>query len=259
MSRRIVLNTLAYKQIFSQDPALTQLDILQEIKAAGYQDVEIRREYVKAGEEEIKRIAVTAEEQNLNLYYSVPDELFKDSELNPVLEMYFKEAAILNSSQVKLNLGKLHTLLPEQAQKLLQVTNTYPAIRLLIENDQNQEKSNSLRLKTFMEQAKEFNVPVGLTFDIGNFHVIQEDVFESVNNLLPYVEYVHIKNAKKTETGYESTDIASGDVNIEKVLKLFPPTILCGIEYSCGGKEEIQQKMEYERNLILEMAAQGSL
>jgi sugar phosphate isomerase/epimerase len=249
MPRTIVLNTLAYKQVIKDNPSLTQVDLLHEIKSVGFQIVEIRREYIKAGEVELEKIAEKAMEEGLTLFYSVPDELFKKNEINPALKVYLKEAKLLNSTQMKLTLGELDNLTKQHAVELDELLQS-SSIKLLIENDQTKEKGSATKLKTFMEQAAEFGLSLGLTFDIGNFVYINENPEESAKILKPFVQYIHIKNVKKTEMGIELTDIESGDINIQAVLNEFLESIPCAIEYPCGGPNDIRHKIEHEKNQI---------
>lgn len=253
MSRAFVLNTLAYKQVFNENPTLGQAELLHEIKTAGFQIIEIRREYIKGGEEEIRHIAKKAVEEEVNLLYSIPDELYKKNELNPALEQYFKEAQLLHSPQIKLTLGEYENITEQQAEIINEYMQKY-AIKVLIENDQNKEISNSLNLKTFVTQAEQIGLAIGLTFDIGNFVHIGENPMESAQTLKPFVQYIHIKNTKKTKTGIVTTDIESGDLNIEAIINEFPKDLPYGLEYSCGERSRIVEKMAHERELIHQMS-----
>ncbi len=249
MSRVVALNTLAYQQAFVENNTSSQADLLKELKSAGFQYVEVRREYIKNGEEEMGRIAEIAKEQQLTLFYSVPDELFKENEVNSEVEGYFKEAKALQAVQVKLTLGELDNLTKQHAAQINELLHG-SSIKLLIENDQTKEKGSATKLRTFMEQAADFGLPLGLTFDTGNFVYINEDPAESAELLKPFVQYVHIKNVQKTEAGIDVTDIESGDLPIQAILRVFPETVPCAIEYPCGGQDGIIQKLEHERTLL---------
>ncbi len=251
MSRVVALNTLAYQQVFSENKDCSQADVLKELKSAGFQYVEVRREYFKNGQAEMDRITDISREQQLTLFYSVPDELFKENKLNPAVEGYFEEAKQLQAVQVKLTLGDLNDLTRLHANQIAALLES-TGIKLVIENDQTKEKGSANKLKAVMEQAAQHGLPIGVTFDTGNFVYINENPVESAQQLKSFVHYIHIKNVQKTDTGIEVTDIESGDLPIQDILREFPETVPCAIEYPCGEQDRIIEKLLHERNLLVE-------
>src|SRR6476646_9049652 len=125
MPRTIALNTIAYQQVMKENSTILQAGLLHEIKSLGIDYVEIRREFVSAGEEELKQTAEIAKKEQVKLFYSVPDELFKDNEVNPVMEDYFKEAAHLNAFQMKVTLGELDNLTKQKAEQIGSLVNQF--------------------------------------------------------------------------------------------------------------------------------------
>jgi sugar phosphate isomerase/epimerase len=240
MSRKIVLNTVAYQEILKENPR--QAELIPEIKSLGIDHVEIRKEYLTRGEEELKEIAAVAKEQQVTLYYSVPDETFIDSKVNPKLEEYFKEAAFLDAFQMKLTLGDLDKLTKQMAEQLNDCLHRF-STNLTIENDQSFERGSAKRLKAFLEEAEGFGLTVGLTFDVANFVYFDENPIESAKVLKPYVQYVHIKNVLKQDGKLVATDMVSGDLDIKAILNEFPESVPCAIEYSCGSESSIKQKI----------------
>lgn len=247
MSRKIVLNTVAYQEILKENPR--QAELISEIKSLGIDYIEIRREFITRGEEEIKEIARAANEEQVTLYYSVPDELFINSQVNPNLEEYFKEAAILNAFQMKLTLGNMDKLTKQLAERLDGYLHRF-STKLTIENDQSRERGSAARLKSFMEEAESFGLTLGLTFDVANFVYFDENPIESAKVLKPYVQYVHIKNVRKHDGILEATAMESGDLDIPVILQEFPDSVPCAIEYPCGGKTAIKQKIQNDKKDI---------
>jgi sugar phosphate isomerase/epimerase len=247
MPRTIALNTIAYQQVMKENSTIRQAGLLHEIKSLGIDYVEIRREFVTAGEEELKQTAAFAKKEQVKLFYSVPDELFKENEVNPVVEDYFKEAELLNALQMKVTLGELEKLTKQKAEQIKRLLNQF-STKLLIENDQSKERGSSTRLKAFMEEAAQFDLSLGLTFDVANFVYFDENPIESAKVLRPFVQYVHIKNVKKHEEKLEATDMESGDLDIRSILNQFPEDVPCAIEYPCGGENKIKQKIEHDKN-----------
>ena len=125
MPRTIALNTIAYQQVMKENSTIRQAELLHEIKSLGIDYVEIRREFVTGGEEELKQTAAIAKKEQVKLFYSVPDELFKDNEVNPVVEDYFKEAELLNALQMKVTLGELEKLTKQKAEQIKRLLNQF--------------------------------------------------------------------------------------------------------------------------------------
>ncbi|MFS8579200.1 MAG: sugar phosphate isomerase/epimerase [Novibacillus thermophilus] len=88
-----------------------------------------------------------------------------------------------------------------------------------------------------------------LTFDVGNFLLVDENPLEALDALLPYVEHVHVKDFKlqtggrfRSLTGkvYEGVSVHEGDVNVPVVLERLKN---CGykgaivLEYEGAGSE----------------------
>lgn len=249
MPRTIALNTIAYQQVMKENSTIRQAGLLHEIKSLGIDYVEIRREFVSAGEEELKQTAEIAKKEQVKLFYSVPDELFKDNEVNPVMEDYFKEAALLNALQMKVTLGELEKLTKQKAEQIGRLVNQF-STKLLIENDQSKERGSAAILKAFMEEASKFGLSLGLTFDVANFVYFDENPIESAKVLKPFVQYIHIKNVKKHEDKLEATDMESGDLDIQEILNQFPEEVPCAIEYPCGEQNQIKHKIEHDKNEI---------
>lgn len=247
MSRKIVLNTVAYQEILKENPR--QAELISEIKSLGIDYIEIRREFITRGEEEIKEIARAANEEQVTLYYSVPDELFINSQVNSNLEEYFKEAAILNAFQMKLTLGDLGELTKQLAERLDGYLHRF-STKLTIENDQSKERGSAVRLKSFMEETEKFGLTLGLTFDVANFVYFAENPIESAKVLKPFVQYVHIKNVRKHDGILEATAMETGDLDISAILHEFPESVPCAIEYPCGGKTAIKQKIQNDKKEI---------
>ncbi len=249
MSRTVALNTVAYQQVMSGNPSLRQADLLHELKSLGFDYVEIRREYIASGEEELPQIAAIAKEEKVKLFYSVPDELFKNNEVNPALEGYFKEAALVNALQMKVTLGDLDKLTKQTAEQINQLLHDFPT-KLLIENDNSKERGSAARLKAFMEEAVNFGLALGLTFDVANFVYFDENPVENAKILNQYVHYIHIKNVKRNEGKLEGTDMESGDLDIQAILNQFPENIPCAIEYPCGDQNTITPKLQHDKTKI---------
>ena len=74
-SDKLVINTLVLLDDLKK--GISQSDIMDKINEMGIKNVEIRREFIKDFHEEIIRIREKANKNNMKLFYSVPEWLFK--------------------------------------------------------------------------------------------------------------------------------------------------------------------------------------
>ena len=88
MSNRLVLNFLVFADRVAEGEL--QADLLQEAADLGFSKVEIRREYFQKIDEEIPVIQSEATRLKLQLFYSVPDEVYIQGKINPKLEQYHR-------------------------------------------------------------------------------------------------------------------------------------------------------------------------
>ncbi|CZQ83005.1 Hypothetical protein Tpal_384 [Trichococcus palustris] len=237
MSRLMGLNTLAYMNK-QADGKVDQKTLLKEISELGFTIVEIRREYLTEMDTDIDAIAQQAKRLQLDVFYSVPSELFIKGALNDHLAKYFSETVALGGRQLKLTLGEFEQLTPEIASALEKLLKEYP-VHLTIENDQSVQKGGPEALINFIEQVKEKQLDIGLTFDTGNFVYIGVDPEEAAYKLKDFVSYIHIKNVKVTDDGVVLSGLKTGDINMKTVLNVFPDNIPAAVEYPCGSGEEI--------------------
>lgn len=242
MSRPIGLNTLAYmgKQA---DGKVDQLALLSEISAMGFNIVEIRKEYLMGGHAEIEALAQKAKALQLDVFYSVPAELFIRGAVNDNLVHYFAETVALGGRQLKLTLGEFEQFTSEAVSDLEKLLTEYP-VQLTVENDQSVQKGSPEILINFIEQAKEKQLDIGLTFDTGNFIYIGIDPEEAAYKMKDYVTYIHIKNVELTDDGTVLAGLKTGALDMQAILAVFSDGIPAAIEYPCGSGEEIRSHIE---------------
>jgi len=242
MPRAIGLNTLAYtgKQA---DGKVDQLALLSEISAMGFDILEIRREYLMGGHAEIEAIAQKAKALQLDVFYSVPAELFIKGAINDNLVHYFAETVALGGRQLKLTLGEFEQFTSEVVSGLEKLLTEYP-VQLTVENDQSVQKGSPETLINFIEQARDKQLDIGLTFDTGNFSYIGINPEEAAYKMKDFVSYIHIKNVKQTDDGIVLAGLKTGDLDMKSILAVFSDNISAAIEYPCGSGEEIRPHIE---------------
>lgn len=240
MIRLTGVNTLVFNEELSEGKKQQQ-EYFTELANLGVPFVEVRREFIRDFESELQATNKEAAKLGLALLYSIPSVLFVDGFINPDLDSYLNEAKELGAIQVKLTVGEYHGFNPEVALELKEILHQYPNIRLSIENDQSREGGSSAALKTFMDSALENELKLGLTFDTGNFVYIGENPLEAAKQLSPYVNYIHIKNVKKSADGAIAMSLyQNGDIPIADVMQAIDENerVIAAIEYPCGNKDE---------------------
>lgn len=250
MARLIGVNTLVFMEELNEK-VKKQWEYFPDLKQIGFPFVEVRREFFQNVDDELEQTARKASEYDLTLYYSVPDVLFVDGEVNPHLRSYFDEAAKLAVLQVKLTLGTFYQWSDAVVDELKQILSEYPTIQLSIENDQSTSAGSAKNLAQFAVEVHEQDLPIKLTFDTGNFVYIQEDPEESARILQEFVGYIHIKNVRiNAENDLELALYDTGDINLKPVLHAFRENVVAAIEYPCGPSEHALQVLKEELAFI---------
>lgn len=168
---------------------------------SGASGFEIRRELFPSGEIPYEELHAVIQENNLQSAYSVPVELWaNDGKLNRhELLLALQEGLRLGVSYVKTTLGNyqtehsdLHDLRScmEEAGCL-----THP-IHLTVENDQSNHGGSAIILRQFFDDCAANNIPIRMTFDVGNWCWTDENIMKSAEMLADYVVYVHFKWAE---------------------------------------------------------------
>lgn len=230
----LVFNMLvAQEQINS---GLTQLDLFDYIVDLSFNNVEVRREYFKNVDSEIEAIAKYSRDQNITIFYSIPDVIFLESgEINPEIERYFTEAINLDATHVKMTIGNYHNKTQLQHLKGL---NDQP-FHFTIENDQTEQSGKIHNILKFLTEVEQEGINIGYTYDLGNFRYVGENEIIGAKELKDYVSYIHLKNVSQVNDLLEATSLEQGDINWRKVFSLLPKDVPVALEYPSNIKKEI--------------------
>ena len=127
MRQELGINLLVYKEKLDQGTA--QSTLLKAIKDQGISLAEVRREYIKEASE-FQAIAKEVSQNDMTLYYSVPEKIVEDKVPNKNLTTYLEEAKKMNIQNVKFNIGSLNEIDQAGAEELkdnpLKYEMTYP-------------------------------------------------------------------------------------------------------------------------------------
>lgn len=193
MARKIIVVTAAYGN--DHVKALGgQSAVLPFIAGSGADGVEIRREPFTPDElSRLAELAADIERRGLLVCYSAPEALFAaDGSLNPRLSDFLLEAQTLNALWLKLSLGHFsHHDDLEALREILQES----GMALVVENDQT-DCGQLAPMQRFKAACRVNQLPITLTFDMGNWLWVGDSPEEAARHLAPAVSYIHVKAAE---------------------------------------------------------------
>lgn len=208
---------------------MKQEETFASLSAAGFNEIEIRREYIKDNGSELPVIAELAKRQGLTLYYAIVDTFYKDGSLNKnALDIYFSEAATLGAKTVKLMPGDFVALSSEDAEYLR--SKTQSGLELMLENGQ---KTTPAQMKDFVTACEAAGIELGITFDLGNWVWGGWDVPATAELLKPWAKAVHLKDGAEKDGQLQVVPIGEGVTDWKKVVRILSDCRFA-IEYSCG-------------------------
>lgn len=237
----LVINTLVFAYAYKN--GLTQIQMMDILKDIGITKVEVRREFMKDIEKENKEIGKKAEENHMDVFYSVPEYLYIDKKLQLAsMEQYFKEAKDMGCHRVKVVIGDYGTVKKEDMIDLNSLLEKYE-IKLTVENDQTKENGKAYKIIDFLADQKEKDGRIGMAFDVGNWIWQKEDPLENAKRLSAYVTYIHLKDVADTDKPF-TTYLNDGGVSWKSVMDVLPSDVPIALEYPCGDQAAKQLEKE---------------
>jgi sugar phosphate isomerase/epimerase len=205
-----------------------QASFIPLLVSAGATRIELREELFIEHNPEALSLAIAA--HGLECLYSSPLELWGNDQLNPDLELTLQRAKAYGARWLKVSLGHFsdHCDLTALAECLAR-----HSVRVLVENDQTFQGGRIEPLRRFFAKVQELNLPVGLTFDIGNWQWQWQSAISAAQQLGCHVEYVHCKAVARNAHGkLIATPPALVDLHLwEQLLKQFTHGVPRAIEY----------------------------
>ena len=232
---QLVVNTLVFLNDLKN--GINQSIIMDTINELGIKNIEVRREFIKDFDKELETIREKSKLYNMNIYYSVPEWMYKENKLLvDDIEKYLKEAKKMNCHQVKLNIGQYDEVTVEDIEILNKFSEIYK-VKLTVENDQTSLNGKSEFINKFLVQAKKLGGDITFTFDIGNWVFQEEDPLKNADLLKAFVTYIHLKDMDKERN---NVLLNEGVIDWEKVIDKLPKDLPIALEYPCNTKEILQ-------------------
>ena len=234
MARKIIVVTAAYGNDYVK--ALGgQSAVLPFIAGSGADGVEIRRELFTPDElSRLAELAADIERRGLLVCYSAPEALFAaDGSLNPRLSDFLQEAQTLNALWLKLSLGHFsHHDDLEALREILQES----GMALVVENDQT-DCGQLAPMQRFKAACRVNQLPITLTFDMGNWLWVGDSPEEAARHLAPAVSYIHVKAAEPHHSQFRAVPPDEASARWLALLNNLPADAPRGIEFPLTGHD----------------------
>ncbi|WP_295463653.1 TIM barrel protein [uncultured Pseudomonas sp.] len=209
---------------------------LDLIAAAGASHVEIRAELFD-GEPDFDALRDAIAAAGLGCVYSVPLELWPTAggALSPRLFTALDEARRLGADTLKVSLGHYR---PAADLTALSALLADEGPQLLVENDQTVQGGRLEPLRAFIQAARAAQLPVGLTFDIGNWRWQNEDPLQAARLLGADVRYLHCKAVRRRAGGLHAVHPEAADLLAwQGLMGYFPAGLRRAIEFPLMGAD----------------------
>jgi sugar phosphate isomerase/epimerase len=206
------------------------------VARAGAAAIEIRRELFTGDDLGLDALRKVIEAERLFSVYSAPVELW-DSEgvLNrDLMEAMLAEASQLGALFLKVSLGHFEGESDLAALKRLREQAPVP---FAIENDQTRHGGRIEPVARFLAACREAEIPLGLTFDMGNWRWTGCDVDQAADSLASYVTYVHCKGVHDDNGKHRAVPLEAGDPGWRALFGRFPHRVLRSIEFPLIGDD----------------------
>lgn len=156
--------------------------------------IEFRMEYFPQDYHQMKNelhtIKTYLNKYNYVYMLSIPEQLYSNNILNVSLLSEIKKIQELSFDSIKVSCGDLNEITKEDKAQLIKITEH---INLTIENQPNSFGKQHL-IEDSLKKIKESNLPIGYTFDSGNWYWISEDPEEALYRLKNYITFFHLKS-----------------------------------------------------------------
>jgi sugar phosphate isomerase/epimerase len=225
-----------------------QGSFIDVLAAAGATRIEWREELLTV--EDPAQLAEATQAQGLESVYSSPMELWLagQSRPNPELTSALQRAQAFGAKWLKVSLGYFTD--NSDLQTLSRVLGK-TAVQLLVENDQTLHGGRIEPFQRFFTEVEQHNLPVKMTFDIGNWHWQDQSAASAARLLGRHVGYVHCKAVMRRADGkLVAIPPAATDLHLwEQLLRHMAQGVMRAAEYPLQGDDLVQLTTEHVATL----------
>nr|WP_314873256.1 AP endonuclease [uncultured Pseudomonas sp.] len=213
-----------------------QASFIAMLAAAGVNRVELREELF-ASPPDCPQLSAAINASGMQCLYSSPLELWlDDGQLNPALPAKLQTARALGAVALKVSLGHYQQRCDLTALAA-QLSADGPA--LLVENDQTAHGGRIEPMLQFLLRSESMSLPLGMTFDIGNWRWQGESAVQAAHELGRWVRYVHCKAVERQANGrlVAVPPRAADLLAWEEMFSEFSPAVVRAVEFPLVGDD----------------------
>jgi sugar phosphate isomerase/epimerase len=228
---------------------------------AGADGVEVRSELLVDAPLELPAIAELMSAARKGVVYSSAEPLWR---ADGQLDLYALERAIeitsaLGAMRLKMSIGGFSeasqgSLVP------LKIHLRQADVELVIENDQTPAAGTLAAMQDFFHASNNSGFPVGMTFDMGNWHWTGECPLQAATALAPQVRYVHCKGVQRLVKNWVAVPLTQSQAPWRAVLRALPANVPWAIEYPLVGDDLLaltRSEITQLRQLAADMAVRS--
>lgn len=223
----IILNTIVFQEQLEQ--GLGQADLLELVQTLGLKRLEIRSEFLRGGQEELRDIRRRADQLGIALFYSANVDFLQGDRVNPDLAKYCQEAEQLGAPFLKVNIGDAGAISRETLEKWWTSFSSKMDIRL--ENNQDPLAARLTNCQRVMKLIHEASLPLSFIFDTANWVFVGDSPVEAAELLGPVTSYLHCKNVQKEGDALRVSSFFDGELDLASLLEAFPNVEYLALEY----------------------------
>ncbi|WP_409286106.1 sugar phosphate isomerase/epimerase family protein [Pseudomonas protegens] len=220
-----------------------QAHFIPLVAAAGASCIEWREELLS--DENPAQLAQSAVEHGLESVYSSPLELWQAERREPNLELTaaLQRARAFGARDLKVSLG--HFGAHHDLRSLASLLADQP-VRLLVENDQTAHGGRIEPFQRFFSAVEALNLPLRMTFDIGNWQWQAQSALDAARLLGRHVAYVHCKAVRLRADGKRVAVVPQAPElqQWEHLLRHMTQGLTRAVEYPLQGADLLQVSAE---------------
>lgn len=206
--------------------------------AAGADGVEVRGELLQGHEDELDELSAIVSDAAVACVYSSPlgmwgaDGGFATAAVREGLA----RAQVLGAATLKMSLGGFVEPAADDWQVLKDLLEG-SAVQLLVENDQQPASGSQPAFEAFFQGVDAHHLPVGMTFDIGNWHWLGESPLEMARVFAERVRYIHCKGVFRRPDKWVAVPMEASVAPWRTLLRALPPGVPRAIEHPLAGDD----------------------
>lgn len=215
-----------------------QLWFTRLAQQAGADGVEVRGELLQDAAAELPLIAEAVRAGDSRVVYSSPEGLWaaNGTLAAAALQRAVDAARTLAAPRLKMSIGGFGAASTGSFGQLAAALEGR-GVELVIENDQTVAAGTLAALETFFAAAQANGLPLGMTFDMGNWHWLGECALQAAQGCAPHVRYVHCKGVQRQPARWVAVPLAESAAPWRAVLRALPRGLPWAIEYPLAGDD----------------------